>query len=185
MDDWQYRLRRCIQLGGECLLQPKKKLKKYFIFGNFALTPQTSGPPYTITTDRHYLAGSCLGSIAYPIRKATYSGYGPSLSTMCTALLTRDTSSAMEVDRSCVARLLTDEHDLLRNHAHVSAKQSREEREVPASIIILADTPPSLPSHRHCPRTDNEVANVSLSKVPPRTPLTASTFVPSNASEST
>jgi hypothetical protein len=48
MDDWQYRLRRWIQLGGEHLLQPKKKLKKYLIFGNFALTARTSGPPYKL-----------------------------------------------------------------------------------------------------------------------------------------
>jgi hypothetical protein len=45
MDDWQYRLRRCIQLGGAYLLQAKKKFKTYIIFGNFTLTTRTSGHP--------------------------------------------------------------------------------------------------------------------------------------------
>jgi hypothetical protein len=48
MDDRQYRLRRCIQLGGEYFLELKKKFKKYLMFGNFTLTARTSGPPYTI-----------------------------------------------------------------------------------------------------------------------------------------
>jgi hypothetical protein len=48
IDDGQYRLRRCIQLGGEYLLYLKKKFKKYLIFGNFALAARTSGPPYSM-----------------------------------------------------------------------------------------------------------------------------------------
>jgi hypothetical protein len=58
MDDWQYRLRRCIQLGGEYLLQLKRKFKKYLIFGNFALTARTSGrPPISPTAEPYASEG--------------------------------------------------------------------------------------------------------------------------------
>jgi hypothetical protein len=36
INDWQYRLRRCIQLGREYLLYLQKKIQKHLIFGNFA-----------------------------------------------------------------------------------------------------------------------------------------------------
>jgi hypothetical protein len=46
MNDWQYRLRRCAQLGGGHLFNQQKKFQKYLIFGNFTLTARTSGPSY-------------------------------------------------------------------------------------------------------------------------------------------
>jgi hypothetical protein len=48
MNDWQYLLRRWVQLGGEYLFELKKKCKRYVIFGNFALTARTSRPPYRV-----------------------------------------------------------------------------------------------------------------------------------------
>jgi hypothetical protein len=51
MDDRQYRLSRCIQLGGEYLFNQKGKFRNYLIFGNFALTERTSGPRYIKRND--------------------------------------------------------------------------------------------------------------------------------------
>jgi hypothetical protein len=53
MDDWQSRLRRFIQLRGESLFKQKRKFKKHLIFGHFALTAQTYGPPYIIRSQIH------------------------------------------------------------------------------------------------------------------------------------
>jgi hypothetical protein len=44
MDNWQCRLRRCIQLEGEYLLDLKKEIQKNIIFCNFDRTVRTSGP---------------------------------------------------------------------------------------------------------------------------------------------
>jgi hypothetical protein len=46
MADWQYRLRRCVQLGQRGPSLTKKKFQKYPVFGNFVLTARTSARPY-------------------------------------------------------------------------------------------------------------------------------------------